>query len=132
MRIFDDPANLAIRQGLQLLTRRQQATMANIANVDTPGYKAQEVSFKRELEGLLAADVRPVTTHADHIRVLGDSPRLLVTESRNTTWRRDGNNVDVERELANLAETTITYGTLTQQMAARLALLRRVITDGRG
>lgn len=132
MRITDDPANYALKQGLDLLSRRQQVTLQNIANVDTPGYKAKAVSFKEELAGLTRSVPGLAITHHGHLQELAEPRGLQVTElPGGGSWRNDGNSVDIDREMAQLAETTIVYSALTQQLASRLSLLRRVINEGR-
>jgi flagellar basal-body rod protein FlgB len=130
--LIDDAVGAALHRSLNALSLRQQVTMQNIANVDTPGYKAKEVPFEAELSRALEAKpVRLATTHATHFAMVGDTPGVRVVDNK-TTWRNDGNSVDIERELATLSETTIMYSAVTQQVGARIGLLRRVITDGRG
>jgi|DewCreStandDraft_1066081.scaffolds.fasta_scaffold00159_27 flagellar basal-body rod protein FlgB len=125
----------ALRQALDGLTRRQRIIAANIANAETPGYRASEIDFETKLrEAVLATDeVQLVATHSGHF---GDTAGTrdtepLVLPSGSTALRNDGNNVDIDREMARLAETQIVYSAVAQMVAGRKAILRMVLSDGR-
>ncbi len=132
MRIGDDPTGQILQSSLNVLSKRQQASLSNIANVDTPGYKAKEVPFAVELARATTCHPTLTVTNPLHIRAsVPAEAEVPVVEVAGTAWRNDGNSVDVERELAKLAETSITYSAVAQQMTARLSLLRHIVTDGR-
>lgn len=137
-------------RGLDAASLRQEVISDNIANVDTPGFKASRVSFEDELrralqglEGSPPADgrgsppaVRLVGTHPGHI-VAGHQPRgpaeirpRIVTDTA-SSMRNDGNNVDVEAQMAELAENTVLYNALVRQISAQFANLRTAINEGR-
>jgi flagellar basal-body rod protein FlgB len=141
--MFGDAASRALRAALGGLQQRQQTIAHNIANVDTPGYRAQEVRFEEQLRAELAAPRREpqvariglATTHERHIPVEPQLRRsetqLQITESLDGTLRNDGNTVDVDREMSALAETQIIYNALAQAQANRFANLRSAIREGR-
>jgi flagellar basal-body rod protein FlgB len=141
--LFGDPASRALRGALGGLTLRQQTIAHNIANVDTPGYRAREVSFEEQLRAELAAPRRSaelvrlglVTTHQRHIpldpRLHLNGTRPQIAESLDGTLRADGNTVDVDREMAKLAETQVVYNALAQAQISRFAHLRSAIREGR-
>lgn len=142
--IFNDPTAKTLRTALTGLQMRQQAIANNIANVDTPGYKAQAVSFEDALKSQLAGppsrqpqvvSLGLDTTDAKHIPlqpVVKTYQATPVTQLANDgTMRNDGNNVDVEREMTKLAETQITYNALGQMTTAELGILRSAINEGR-
>lgn len=125
-------------KGLDALSRRHQVLANNLANADTPGFKRSEVDFAVNLADALEAASKPqlVTTSSGHLS--GDrgglDPReFRISERRveETSGRPDGNNVDVEVEMARLAENTIMYEAVARQVADRLALLRTAISEGR-
>ncbi|MGQ9674960.1 MAG: flagellar basal body rod protein FlgB [Chloroflexota bacterium] len=132
-----DPTARCLKMALDGLSLRQQVTSNNIANVDTPGFKGGEVNFEAQLRRALRRDGAGAlkVTHPAHFAFAGESQsaidKPLVTQSNNLTLRNDGNNVDIEREMAKLAETTITYSAVSQQMAAKLSLLKSIISEGR-
>jgi len=137
--MLNDPVGKAIQIALRGLSLRQQVISHNIANVDTPGFKASDVSFETQLKRALsdanAGELPLQTTHAAHL-----TARRAVTESQvrpqivrlqGTRLRSDGNNVDIDREMARLAETTLEYNTLIEALNLRLSLLKQVINEGR-
>jgi flagellar basal-body rod protein FlgB len=140
--LFGDAASRAVRTALGGVTRRQETIAHNIANVDTPGFRAQEVRFEEQLRAALAGPTRRpevtrlglATTHPNHIplepRARPDSP-IQIAESLDGTLRNDGNTVDVDRQMTQLAETQVIYNALAQAQTNRFARLRSVIREGR-
>lgn len=144
LNLFTDPTSRALRTALTGLQMRQQAIGNNIANVDTPNYKARAVSFEEALQTELAGPRKRQpkllrlgldTTNAKHIPlqpVVRTYQAVPTTQlSTDGTLRNDGNNVDVEREMTKLAETQITYNALGQMTSAKLGSLRTAINEGR-
>jgi flagellar basal-body rod protein FlgB len=142
--IFNDPTVKALRTSLSGLQMRQQAIANNIANVDTPGYKAQAVSFEDALQAELAGPPKRQpqvlqlgldTTDGRHIPlqpiVKTYEAKPVTQMSTDGTMRNDGNTVDVEREMAKLAETQLSYTALGQMTSAKLGVLRTAINEGR-
>lgn len=94
---------------------RENAITNNIANVDTPGYKRQDVAFasvlKRELGntkfGALDQRVRNLNDDLSGLSV------STYTDSANYSYRLDGNNVDVDTEQVELASEQLRYQLLT-------------------
>ncbi len=93
---------------------RNEAISNNIANVDTPGYKRQDVAFEAELERALGMN-RFVSMDEKVSSI--KSNRLEArpyTDYSNYSYRLDGNNVDIENENVYLAENQLKYqGLLT-------------------
>lgn len=125
-----------LRQALQGYSVRQQALSQNLSNADTPNYKRVEVAFEgqlRERAGLtepsplITTDDRHFPMPADPV---GFSP--VVSSDTTTTLRKDGNNVDVDQEMARLAQNEIGYNAATQFLSGRFSLLKYVIADGGG
>ncbi|MCS7220768.1 MAG: flagellar basal body rod protein FlgB [Anaerolineae bacterium] len=139
MRVFfDDITTAVLQRALTALSLRQQVTSNNLANLNTPGFKASEVLFEAELKRALEAErgqVEPLrVTHPAHFRVDSSSAlevQPIVRTRMNTTLRADGNNVDLEKEMASLTETSLLYQASTQILARKLALLRAIVTEGR-
>ncbi|MBI3964350.1 MAG: flagellar basal body rod protein FlgB [Chloroflexi bacterium] len=117
------------------LATRQRVIGDNVANVDTPRFKASQVQFE---QALLRATGRGQELPLQRIpnAMLSPEPSLLdggiqVIQTNATTRRIDGNNVDIDQEMIQLAETNITYNALTTLAHSRSQLLRQIITDGR-
>lgn len=149
--IFNDVALKAASLGLDGLSARQRATANNIANIDTPGYKAQHVHFEDQLRQAIYADktlVRQLptnnqafypsstlglqTTSARHLQPFSAGlPNARIIERPGSSLRNDENNVDIDLEMTTLAETGIRYRALTQLAGSKLSLLRSMIREGR-
>lgn len=134
--IFNDLALRALSFALDGLSLRQRATAHNIANVDTPGYKAQRVSFEGQLQRALGGEPGPglplQTSDAAHLgRGDSSSAALFTVEQQANSLRNDGNNVDVDLEMTTLAETSLRYQGLSQLAGMKLSLLKTIVRDGR-
>ena len=120
-------ADAYIRAALSGLAARQRTIANNVANVDTPNFKASEVRFEDTLKSAMQT-ARPGQT-PDQAALNAAVTRTTLNDA--TATRADGNNVDIDREMELLGETNLTYGALTQAMATRLGILRNVINGGR-
>lgn len=102
----------------------------NIANADTPNYKAQSVQFKDALNSSMKA----YRTDAKHIpfssETTVDRPFNVKTNA-NTSYSHNGNNVDTDKEMAKLAENQLYYQALIQRMNGKLSSMKMVIGGGR-
>lgn len=105
-------------------SKRQEVLANNLANVNTPGYKRLDVEF----DGILAQAVDAART-GDRSRL--DALRPQVTQDDAVAVRADGNSVDVDQEMAFLAENNIRYNALVQLSQKKLETLKYVISDGR-
>ncbi len=133
--LFHDTTSQVLRTALDGLVRRQQVTANNIANAETPGFKASTVSFESRLHALLpGATMVPVLaqTNSAHLSAGGQPPGPQVVELRDSLGRNDRNNVDIDREMVTLAETVLTFNAVSRLTARRLGLLKAAITEGRG
>lgn len=121
---------------LDFLSLRNNLIAGNIANVDTPGYKSVDIKFEDQLEAMLKTEdeVQMAATDARHIRSdLLKMDRLgpeIVFEPT-MEMRMDGNNVDIDEEMVNLAENQIMYSALVQSIAEELNGLKYTIEEGR-
>ena len=124
--LFLDNALKMAKSALDGLSRRQEVLARNIANVDTPGYRAQSLDFESTLKSMNKGTqtARLETTHAGHIRGSGEQGRFNVLPRRSGNARADGNTVEIDVELMEMAETGIRYQTLTQSVNEKLQLLK--------
>ncbi len=118
-----------MKNGLDASSARQKAISSNIANVNTPGYKVSRVHFESELEKALDKTGRSmVKTHKDHLggatasEVKGD---IRVSDS--VSMDETGNNVDIDREMVDLAANEIYYSALIEQVNRKLSNMSYVI-----
>src|SRR5690242_3172493 len=131
--IRNDLTSRLLEKSLDGLSLRSQTISNNVANVDTPNFKASEVNFEQQLAAAInhqpAADDLPLAvTHAAHIDpnrpASLDEIRPAAVQLLTTSLRNDGNNVDVDREMARLAETQLSYQASTQVLNEKLRLFR--------
>ncbi len=126
-KVFNERGFAALEKGLEALSLRQRVIADNIANANTPGFKKSEVSFASELIRFLderGRQLGPVGAGASVFR-----PKVFRIAA--TSQRLDGNNVDIEEEMAKLAENTMLYEATTRQISSELARLRMAISEGR-
>lgn len=110
--------------------KRQEVLANNIANVNTPLYKRQDVEFETQLAQALDADGSTGDTPASSEGALNGLGYNVTTDDA-TSMRADGNNVDIDHEMALLAENNVRYNALVQMAAKKLDTLKYVISDGR-
>jgi flagellar basal-body rod protein FlgB len=115
---------------------RQRVIASNIANEETPGYRAKDLHFQEALSA--AASGRPmVHLAATHVQHLG----LRGTAMQRTTGKladvpagdlpMDANSVNMELELAKMSDNAMQYNSAATIMGIRLRQLLSAIRDGR-
>lgn len=106
---------------------RNEAISNNIANVDTPGYKRQDVAFEAVLKSALGSS-RYETTDEKVASIQSNrlAPRVY-TDYANYSYRLDGNNVDIDNENVMLAENQLKYQGLITSINQEFANLKAVM-----
>ena len=130
MNLLGDTTIGTVRAWLNGLSRRQQAVSDNIANIDTPGYRAKEVPFETELRRALSdGTVSLATTDPRHIAGCGRTTNQLGMQPAQmlTSQRLDGNDVDIDQEMVKLADTQMRYQAAASALNTKLATIRNVI-----
>jgi flagellar basal-body rod protein FlgB len=112
-----------IKAALSGLAARQRTIANNVANVDTPNFKASEVRFEDTLRAALTRGNSKIAPSDAALQAGVKRASML----DGTSARGDGNNVDIEREMEMLAEANLMYSALTQTMATRIGIMRSVI-----
>lgn len=125
--ISDSALVAALRRQMTIAVAKQVASAGNLANVDTPDYKAVEVSFESSLDSRLAA---PVATNPRHVsQTVATAP--AVREIQNVTPRRDGNTVQLDQELLTMNKAGADFSAAQTALAAKFRLVRYAINEGR-
>ncbi len=99
----------------------------NIANVSTPNYKRQDVNFESVLFSALSA-APDLDKAVNQLDVNSLSPQIYTDHSL-SSYRLDGNNVDIDQEQANFAENQIKYNALVDAINEEFNRLNRVLTN---
>lgn len=105
----------------------------NIAHADTPGFKAKTVMFGQNLTDALKVLKANKNTaiNSKHIMLSNEKLNPVIVNRANTKARVDGNNVDIDIEMAELAENQILYDAMTKQVVNRFQAYKTVISEGR-
>ena len=132
--IFDRTTD-ALASSLNFRSLRHNVTSSNIANAETPGYKAKVVDFEDALARAvdLQGAFREMATSPEHYALgpgaisrakadVYDNPEIAVSN--------DGNTVDLEREIATLQENSILYKAALQMINKKLGAIRYAATEG--
>ncbi len=101
---------------LDISAYRQRILTSNIANADTPGYRARDIDFQGELDKALA----------------GGSLKggMVIYEPMTTLPNRDGNTVNIDVEMAKVAENSLIYNAATQLLTMKVRMLKSVLRGG--
>lgn len=111
-------------QALELRAKRTQLLASNIANADTPHYKARDFDFSNALHQIRADNATVRTTHAHHIKPGGLSVGNSTIQYRvPANPSLDGNTVELDRERTRFAENTLEYQAALQFLGARIRSL---------
>ncbi|MFC5472009.1 flagellar basal body rod protein FlgB [Cohnella suwonensis] len=119
-----------LESAINAATMRQQVLSNNIANVNTPYFKRSDVAFEEYLAQAIGSQGNRAlpgkVTDTRHIPINGSypSPSPQVVTDSSTTINNDANNVDVEKEMAMLAENQLRYNLLSQQVSHEAKMMR--------
>ncbi|HZG61098.1 MAG TPA: flagellar basal body rod protein FlgB [Anoxybacillus sp.] len=130
MKLFSHTFHV-LEQGLDYSSLKQKVISHNIANVDTPNYKAKEVHFKTELSNALQS-LEAYRTHPKHFEFKKKTPsNFLVTMRNDVLYNHNGNSVDIDKEMSNLAANQIYYNALVERLNGKFNSLKNVIRGGK-
>jgi flagellar basal-body rod protein FlgB len=106
-----DSLTNSLEKYMDLLSMRQKLVTSNIANADTPGYKAQDFDFQTSLQSMMD----------------GGTPQQTSVQGLST--KNDGNNVDLDREARLLAENSMRFSVASSLMKSSLAQVKEAIKE---
>ena len=107
--------------------QRNEAISNNIANVDTPGYKRQDVAFESVLQQALGNNrYQSMDDKVANVNLSRLRGRAYV-DYANYSYRLDGNNVDIENENVMLAENQLKYQGLISSISQEFTNLQSVM-----
>jgi len=121
----------ALGRQMTRAVQRQAVAAGNLANLDTPGYRTKEVQFSDALDGELQNAATVAVTHRGHIGGAVSSARPDQSEAPGLQTRRDGNNVQLDRELLALGKAAGDFNSAQTILAAKFRLVRYAINEGR-
>ena len=132
--LFDETI-AALQRTLNAGSLRHKVLTSNIANIDTPNYKAFEVVMEDALKrnNRSAGPIEMVRTSSRHLvgRHSSSNPiKVRVADSTRFTLRADGNTVDLDRTMGKLAQNTILYRSAAQIIRKKFQGLKNAIQGG--
>ena len=131
--LFQNQTIDAMGAYMSRLSQRQQIVASNLANIDTPGYKAKDVSFHATMQELMTDNSGELKTSSpDHSSdMIAIMPRAQAFEVQGLTPRADQNNVDLDREMMKLSETSFGYSMMTQFLRGKFRTISMAINEGK-
>lgn len=137
--IFNHTISL-LEKSLDLRAMKHHTIASNVANIDTPNYKAFDVMVEEALQKYEKPNgaghgVQLETTQHGHIRHATRSEnrsKIRTVEGQTSHLERaDGNTVDLDREMALMAENSMIYNISAQIIAKKFQSLRNIIQGGK-
>jgi len=127
-------SNYLLERSLDVESLRRKVIANNIANVDVPHFKRSEVNFESELKRVITDRMNPSNkypakmTDNRHIPfyiprdIMSIGPRINL--DYNTTYRNDGNNVDIEKEIVDSAKNQMRYNAIVTRLNNNYRLIK--------
>lgn len=130
MNLFDGTID-TLTDSLNYSSTKNRAIANNIANVDTPDYKAKQVNFKNVLNKTLTDSTPTKKTQPQHIDFKNDvNENYTISSKGNTVYNHNGNNVDMDKEMSDLAENQIYYQVVVDRLNGKFSDLQSVLRGG--
>ncbi len=124
---FDSIQFKAMESGLSALNMKQEIITHNIANIDTPDYKAYEINFGNMLERAYEADM--MEDEEDRDKTTSYDFKAKITRTDDISTRVDGNNVDIDEQSLELYSAYLQSSAIIQKMNAKISDVRYVLTQ---
>ena len=121
--------NITLTNLVNVLATRekiQNAHAQNIANADTPGFKAKNTEFKEKLETDISGPL--IQTNKSHIKKANHTPKFDI--SLTTEERMDANTVNIQKEMVGLAENQLLHELAAKALKKHLAQIELAIKEG--
>jgi flagellar basal-body rod protein FlgB len=125
MSMIDTPMTGALSRYLDVDVARHKMITANLANIDTPGYRTRDLDFHAEL---MRSSVHAAASKMTDLEYAAYTP--VVRKIRGLIERPDGNNVSVERESLLLAESQMKYSLGIQLLKDEFHTISQAINSG--
>lgn len=121
----------SLERGLNYASTKEKVIAQNIANVDTPNYKAKSVDFKKTFEQVQNTYMQAHRTDYRHQEFKVNETNPAIFSYTNLSYRQNGNGVDMDKEQSNLAVNQIYYHALVDRISGKFNSLQSVIKGGR-
>jgi flagellar basal-body rod protein FlgB len=122
---------VALGRQMTAAVARETIAASNLANLDTPGYRARESSFEDSLDAELGAALPVARTAPGHLSGTAAPSAAGARDAEGLSARRDGNTVQLDRELLTLNRAAADFSAAQTALAAKFRLVRYAISEGR-
>jgi flagellar basal-body rod protein FlgB len=129
--ISDRAIMAALGRQMTVAVAKGSAAASNLANLNTPGYRAQEPSFDEVLTQQVGHADAIAVTSPGHLGGTSASSIHQVRDEAGLSARRDGNNVELDRELLHMSRASADFTAAQTALAAKFRLVRYAINEGR-
>jgi flagellar basal-body rod protein FlgB len=128
-----DPLIDRMHRVLDLRQEQHALTASNLANADTPDYKARVIDFSTALTDAMGdgGGLTLRTADGSHLAGIGGADNPEVIELEAPPWAEDGNSVFAERETSRLVANQLVYNGVAKGLSKHMALLKYAASDGR-
>ena len=132
--LFDSTSDLLVKTA-QLRSQKAEVIAGNIANLDTPGYKARNFKFAdqlREASEISTNSLAMTATNVNHFGRLStiNSAQGSVTIKDNPLGGLDKNSVNLDQEMADQAINNGAYARAMQMLKSKMSILKNAIVEG--
>lgn len=119
-----------LESALDATSLRNKTLANNIANIDTPNFKRSDINFQAILAESMKKGQGLALRGTSHKHLAGNQfSGAPLVQDNSTSFRNDGNNVDIDLEMTRLAENTLQYNALARIYSSQLNLLKQVVRE---
>ena len=128
MNLFDGTIK-NLEHGLQYSSLKNDTIAQNLANVDTPNYKAQTVQFSDFLDDARSS-FESTRTDERHLPFSSGSSTFPISARQNVTYNHNGNSVDMDKEMSELAKNQIHYEAMIDRVNGKFDSISTALQGG--
>ncbi len=127
-----------LTKSLDVAALKQKVAASNLANIDTPGYKAKKLDFREALKKASSANAGSngfglSRTNQNHFECEMENSKLssLIEEDTETIPKNDGNNVDLDKEMMELTEANAVFKVTSRLLMDKIRMIKYTLREGR-
>jgi flagellar basal-body rod protein FlgB len=121
----------SLENALNYSSLKQKVISQNIANADTPNYKAKDVEKGNSFGSVFNESLKAYRTDSRHFEFNRPSSTGGIITQKNTQYNNSGNSVDIDKEMSELATNQIYFNALSDRISGKFSSLQNVIRGGK-
>lgn len=130
MKLFSNTMT-TLERALDYSSLKHKVISQNIANVDTPKYKAKDVSFKSIFQSTLNQTMQAHRSDVRHFEFQQKDTHPAILTRNHVQYNHNGNSVDLDKEMAESATNQIYFHAVTDRLNGKFTSLQNVIKGGK-